>query len=147
MSYEEALAQLQELVKVIEAPDAQIAGVEKELKKAMELLDFCRKELDGYENFANQARDQLTALSVAAKEVSAFAKIPSTISINMSTLVDDSTSKLAELMIDGNTMGVVQMKKELSRVEQGTISDDATKLAEDVVSFQEKNIETMKTFL
>ena len=65
----------------------------------------------------------------------------------MSTLVDDSTSKLAELMIDGNTMGVVQMKKELSRVEQGAISDDATKLAEDVVAFQEKNIETMKTFL
>ena len=65
----------------------------------------------------------------------------------MSTLVDDSTSKLAELMIDGNTMGVVQMKKELSRVEQGEISDDATKLAADVVAFQEKNIETMKTFL
>ena len=49
LSYEEALAQLQELVAVIEAPDAQIAGVEKELKRAMELLDFCRKELDGYE--------------------------------------------------------------------------------------------------
>jgi exodeoxyribonuclease VII small subunit len=51
---DEALAQLQELVKVIEAPDAQIAGVEKELKKAMELLDFCRKELDGYENDFNR---------------------------------------------------------------------------------------------
>ena len=54
MTYEEALAQLQELVKVIEAPDAQIAGVEKELKKAMELLDFCRQELDGYENDFNR---------------------------------------------------------------------------------------------
>lgn len=50
MTYEEALEQLQKLVEVIEAPDAQIAGVEKELKKAMELLEFCRKELDGYEN-------------------------------------------------------------------------------------------------
>ena len=49
LSYEEALVQLQELVKVIEAPDAQIAGIEKELKRAMELLEFCRKELDGYE--------------------------------------------------------------------------------------------------
>jgi exodeoxyribonuclease VII small subunit len=49
LSYEEALAQLQGLVKVIEAPDAQIAGVEKELKEAMELLELCRKELDGYE--------------------------------------------------------------------------------------------------
>ena len=54
MTYEEALEQLQTLVEVIEAPDAQIAGVEKELKKAMELLEFCRKELDGYENDFNK---------------------------------------------------------------------------------------------
>lgn len=53
LSYEEALAQLQELVTVIENPDAQIAGVEKELRRAMELLEFCRKELDGYEKDFN----------------------------------------------------------------------------------------------
>lgn len=104
-------------------------------------------ELDGYQDFANRARDQLTALSVVAKEVGTLAKLPSEISINMSTLVDDSTSKLAELMIDGNTMGVVQMKKELSRAEEDDISASAISLAEDVVAFQEQNIETMKTFL
>ena len=49
MTYEEAVAELQQLVAVIEAPDAQIAGVAKELKRAMELLEFCRAELDGYE--------------------------------------------------------------------------------------------------
>lgn len=49
LSYEEALTQLQELVEVIESPDAQIAGIGKELKKAMQLLEFCRKELEGYE--------------------------------------------------------------------------------------------------
>lgn len=54
MTYEEAVAELQQLVAVIEAPDAQIAGVAKELKRAMELLEFCRKELDGYENDFNK---------------------------------------------------------------------------------------------
>ena len=54
MTYEEALEQLQKLVEVIEAPDAQIAVVEKDLKKAMELLEFCRKELDVYENDFNK---------------------------------------------------------------------------------------------
>ena len=49
MTYEEALERLQKLVELIEAPDAAIAGVEKELKEAMELLEFCKKELDGYE--------------------------------------------------------------------------------------------------
>ena len=53
MTYEEALAELQQLVGVIEAPDAHIAGIEKELKRAMELLKFCRKELDGYEKDFN----------------------------------------------------------------------------------------------
>ena len=36
-------------MELIEAPDAAIAGVEKELKEAMELLEFCKGELDGYE--------------------------------------------------------------------------------------------------
>lgn len=49
MTYEEAMERLEKLVEVIEAPDAAIAGVEKELKEAMELIAFCRKELDGYE--------------------------------------------------------------------------------------------------
>ena len=54
MTYEEAVAELQQLVAVIEAPDAQIAGVTAELKRAMELLEFCRRELDGYENDFNK---------------------------------------------------------------------------------------------
>lgn len=54
MSYEEAVAELQRLVEVIESPDAPLTGVEKELKRAMELLEFCRKELDGYENEFNK---------------------------------------------------------------------------------------------
>lgn len=54
MSYEEAVEQLQKLVEIIESPDAPLVGVEKELKRAMELLEFCRKELDGYENEFNK---------------------------------------------------------------------------------------------
>lgn len=54
MTYEEALAELQQLVGVIEAPDAHIAGIGKELGRAMELLEFCRKELDGYEKDFNK---------------------------------------------------------------------------------------------
>lgn len=49
LSYQEALAKLQKLVEEIESPDAQIAGLDKQLKEAMGLLELCRKELDGYE--------------------------------------------------------------------------------------------------
>lgn len=105
------------------------------------------KELDGYQDYANKARNKLSEMSVTAKEVGMLAKLPSEMSIAMNTLVDDSTSKLAELMIDGNTMGVIQMKKDLNRAKSEGVSQDAINLAEDVVAFQEKNIEKMKTFL
>lgn len=104
-------------------------------------------ELDGYQDYANKTRNKLSEMSVTAKEVGALAKIPAELSIAMNTLVDDSSSKLAELMIDGSTMGVIQMKKELNRAKEDGVSQDAVKLAEDVVAFQEKNIEKMKTFL
>lgn len=50
MKYEEAVDRLQEIVAAIEAPDAAIANIGDKLKEAMELLEFCRNELAGYEN-------------------------------------------------------------------------------------------------
>ncbi len=49
MSYAEAVAKLEELVKKIESPDISLTEVTEELKSAMELIKYCKKELRGYE--------------------------------------------------------------------------------------------------
>lgn len=48
-SYAEAVAELEELVNKIESPDISLVEVSEELKSAMKLIKYCKKELRGYE--------------------------------------------------------------------------------------------------
>ena len=104
-------------------------------------------QLDGYQNFANIARNKLSDMRVTAKEVSALAKMPAEVSIMMTTMTDASPSKIAEMMINGSTMGVIEMKKRVKQAQTDGASEDNIKIANDVVTFEENNINKMKSFL
>lgn len=104
-------------------------------------------QLDGYQNFANITRNKLSALSVTAKEIGALAKIPAELSIMMGTMTDASPSKIAEMMIGGSTMGVIEMKKRIKQAQSNGAEQDAVQIANDVVAFEEENINKMKQFL
>lgn len=54
ITYEQALGQLQDILKVIESPETGIGDIGKEIERAMELLAFCRDELNGYEKSFEQ---------------------------------------------------------------------------------------------
>lgn len=47
MTYEEALARLEELVKKIEDPDGDLSTVGEDVKKAMELVKYCKECIAG----------------------------------------------------------------------------------------------------
>lgn len=49
MSYEEAVAELEKIIKAIEDPDMNMNDIEGLLKRASELITYCKKELKGYE--------------------------------------------------------------------------------------------------
>ena len=58
--------------------------------------------------------------------------------------MDDSRSRIAEMMIQGTTMGIVKTIRHIRDYE----SDDAArKLAQKLLDTQEKNVEKMKAFL
>ncbi len=120
-----------------------ILGKAKKEDIRMELTE----ELDGYQNFANMTRERLSALSTPAQEAGILEKIPAELSIRMSTLTDDSSSKLAELMINGSTMGVIELQKEIKTAEKAGAHQENIQLAEGVLNFQQKNIDKMKEFL
>ncbi len=54
LGYEEAVAMLEESVRKIEDSSGDFSEIEKELKKAMELLKYCRKRLKGIETDLGQ---------------------------------------------------------------------------------------------
>ncbi len=115
--------------------------------KKEDLRQELTEQLDGYQNFANITRDRLSELSVAAKEVGALAKLPSELSLKMATLTDDSPARIAELMIESSTAGIVSLQKQVSEAQQSGVSPDNVELADGVLNFRQKNINKMKAFL
>ena len=79
------------------------------------------------------------------QERSAIPKLSSELSSSMKTMRDHSTSKIAEMMIQGNTRG---MTKSLQCLDQYSGEDKEVKaLAEKLLRTEEANIEQMKPFL
>ena len=48
MTYSKALEALEEILRKVENPEIPLTEVEKEVKRAMELIAFCRGELSAY---------------------------------------------------------------------------------------------------
>lgn len=65
--------------------------------------------------------------------------------IQLNTLTDASTEHVAELMIRGNTMAITDMMK-VMKANRGA-KKEYCELAEEIMDFEEKNIETLKGYL
>ena len=50
-------------------------------------------------------------------------------------------------MINGSTMGVIDLKKRVKQAEQDGVSKEIVKIANDMMTFEEDNIDKMKNYL
>lgn len=48
LTYKKALSELEELVKKIENPETELEDISGEVKKALELIKYCRETIKGY---------------------------------------------------------------------------------------------------
>ena len=101
-------------------------------------------QLERYEEFASKAREQLFDLDVSPKEENAFTKISAKMGVMMNTMLDATSSHIAQMIIEGCSMGITELLKVVHAY--GT-KDDAEQLARDVISFEESCSENMKKYL
>lgn len=102
------------------------------------------KQLSGYQDFIKRSSDMLTAINKAPEDASLMQKIPSDIGMAFGVAMDKSDSKIAEMMIKGSVMGLSEIKKTASCK---CVENETQKLIDDVVAFEEKNINGLKKFL
>lgn len=105
------------------------------------------RQLDGYEEFAERIKSRLHEIGYKEKAESVFAKMGVSIGMAMNTMADSGDSHLAQMTVEGSTMGITDTLKILRDYENTNISECAMKIARDIVSFEEKNVETMKKFI
>ena len=66
-------------------------------------------------------------------------------SIQMNTLMDKSNSQISQLLIRGNTMGIIEGRKLLNQ--NPDLNTDTKDILNEFVKIQENNIEKLKTYL
>ena len=123
-----------------EATD-QLMGRTQDMNMRQELM-FQR---DQYYTMQQQAEKQLTDLGEAPHYKSPMSKMGMWAGINMNTAMDKTNSHLADIMIEGVTMGIIDATK--ARSEFSEASAEAQGIASQFITTQQDAIERMKQFL
>lgn len=110
--------------------------------KFKKLLDNQHNE---YQNIFDRTQELLVQENEDMKDVPSMQKAMAWTGIQMNTMNDKSNSKLSELLIQGNDMGVIKGTKLLN--ESSFTTPEIENLLSDFVRLQEKNIDDLKKFL
>ena len=84
---------------------------------------------------------------IAAKEENLFTRLSARVGVAINTMLDESGSHIAEMMIEGSNMGITELTKLLNDQRMHGDAKEAARLAEDVVHFEERNLEMLKQYL
>ncbi len=109
-----------------------------------ELYDTLEKQYQEYEAISDKINKIYPDKVKKPHETSAVNKVMTWYGIEMKTMTDQSTSKIAELLLQGTNMGIIEGRKLLNHK-----ATDAKihSIAEEYVSMQERAVEKLKTFL
>ena len=114
--------------------------------KDNKLKAVVEEQLKKYESFVKDSKKILKKEKADLKEFGMMAKMSSKMGIKMEMLKDNSDSRIASMLIQGLTMGVVEMGKKIDEYDK-KIDKDILKLAKDFKAFQEDSIEKLKVYL
>lgn len=104
-------------------------------------------QLSGYEKIADEAEKQLTPMGIKPKEEPMMKRAMAKLGIAMNTMTDASVGHMAEMLIKGSTMGITDMTKHVREFEGQGCPEQALKLGRELITFEQENVEKMKTFL
>lgn len=102
------------------------------------------RQMYQYRAFAHTAKQKLHERGASPKAISPLARANIHMSAIAHTLLDDSSSHIAELMINGSTMGIIDMTKAVRTIPG---SQEVRHLGRELLNFEENSIEQMKRYL
>ena len=122
-------------------------GIQSVLKYAGEpkLVSALNSQMDEYEQLQNAAGALLQARGEPPKGIGPMARVSSEVMSTMKAMTDRSASNIAEMVIQGSTMGVT---KSLRTIRECDLRDNGVRrLADRLLETERANIEQMKRFL
>lgn len=107
--------------------------------------ELVKKQNKSYLDLTKQIRRLALNLNHELTDINFMAKGMSSLSIDMKTMLNKETSHLAQMLIDGTTMGITTMIKERNNNEG--LNEDLLQVSDKLISLMEKFVESLKEFL
>ena len=120
--------------------------IEKLKDKDNRLKGYIEDILEKYREFEEKSRDILEENDKEISEPSFMAKMGSSMGISKEVNADNSDSAIADLLIEGISMGSIEMEKKLNEYDKD-LDKEHKKLAKEFSKFQEKTIDELKKYL
>ncbi len=124
---------MMKLIEALKEKDNKIKGYLEEL-------------LEDYRNYEDQSKELLLKESIEPMEENAISKLMASMGIQKEVKGDNSDAAMAEMLIQGISMGSIEIEKQIKNYKDHVDKDDM-KLAKKFLKFQEKAIEELKKYL
>ena len=113
--------------------------------KGDELKNALMAQHAEYERIYDEASDMLREWGEKPEGIGTAAKIASEMSSMMGMMSDDPDSKIAEMMMEGSTKGIVKITRQLK--EYGGDDGRIQRMADRLLNTERDNLEQMKNYL
>ncbi len=114
--------------------------------KDNKIKSLIEDELKEYNSFLKESEKLLKKNKIEPKKTNLMAKISSKMGIAMETMKDNSDPAIASMVIEGLTMGIVEMETKIENYKK-LVDKKILKLSTKFLKFQEEEIEKLKTFM
>lgn len=110
-----------------------------------ELKEIISEQCDYYKDITNKIKELYPEYSEKEPhETNAMNKAMTWWGIEMQTIMDNSDAKIAELLLKGTNMGIIEGRKLLNHKDT---EEDVEELIEEYIEVQEEIVEKLKRFL
>lgn len=107
--------------------------------------DFLKKQSHDYSEISNEIEQIYNKYNEGEPhETGILNKVMTWYGVNMKTLTDHSNSKIAELLLQGTNMGIIEGRKILNNKK---LNNEVSNIINDYVKMQEECVEVLKKYL
>ena len=113
--------------------------------KDNKIKNILEEELKMYEEYKKESEKILKKEKIQKETLGIMAEVMSTISMDMEVMKDNSDASIASMLIQGFTMGTIEMNKKIEAYKD--TNKNTINLAKKILKDQEQEIEKLKKYL
>jgi hypothetical protein len=117
----------------------------KKVNKDENFKNLLDTQFNEYKNIFDTTEQKLRALGREAKDLGALTKLRTNVMINLETIADKTPSHISEMLIQGSSMGIIDITKKLK--EYKNVNQDIMTIGQQLLQIEQQNIEECKKFL